>query len=327
MGWDFRPAAEVAGWDDFVRDADGTLFHTRKWAALYREAGFRDDSFATLRDGRLAGVFPLVSIQAGPFRKAFSVPLVPAGYLGEPPPHELLLARLGGCGDAIQVQSIEKTLPDLSWSDVLGLRVDLAPSEEALLKGLSKTLRYEIRKAPENPDLRVVEASESRHLDDAWALYEKTMARNASSGSYWPGLLRGILELPAELRKFTLAYAGEKPIALNIFLRFGKHAHYFAAASDQEFQKLMANPLLQWQAIVWAKRAGSAFVHLGGGLSADGNDTLFQYKKKWGAEYHTYRAHVALGWKGRVLNRLDLLLTDQLKRQLKRFVLSGSAGA
>jgi CelD/BcsL family acetyltransferase involved in cellulose biosynthesis len=327
MSWEFKPAADLApgAWDEFVRQREGTLFQTRQWIALYVEAGFRDDSFAALRDGQCAGVFPLVTVGAGPFRKAFSVPLSQAGgYLGEVPPEALLIRALRARADSIQIQSLAKAPPDFAWSPVLGVRLDLSASEDALLKGLSKTLRYEIRKAPENPALRVVEASEERHLADAWQLYEKTMARNSSGGSYWPGLLRGIHRLPAELRKFTLAYSGETPIALNVFVRFGKHAHYFAAASDHEFHSLLANPLLQWQAILWAKRSGSETVHFGGGLSPQEKDSLFQYKKKWGTETETWRAQSALGWKGRVLDGLDRLLSDDRKRRLKRFVLAGS---
>src|SRR6185503_18925006 len=114
--------------------------------ALYVEAGFRDDSFAVMRDGRLAGVFPLVTLRAGPFRKALSVPLVPAGYLGEAPPADVLDARLRSCADSIQVQSIERSPAHLPWTPVPGVTLDLTPPEEALLKSLSKTLRYEIRK-------------------------------------------------------------------------------------------------------------------------------------------------------------------------------------
>lgn len=328
MEWRFRPASELTAgaWDDLVEQHRGTLFQTRKWTALCVEANFRDDSFAAFRDGACVGLFPLVSIQVGPFRKAFSVPLSQAGgYVGVAPPDELLVRELRSRADSIQIQSLEPTLADFPWSPVLAVQLDLSPPEEALLKGLSKTLRYEIRKAQESQAFRVEEASEDRHLDDAWSLYQKTMARNESGGSYWPGLLRGIHRLPPELRKFTLAYAGETPIALNVFVRFGRHAHYFAAASDHEFHSLLANPLLQWQAIAWAKRSGSALVHFGGGLSPQERDSLFQYKKKWGAEAQTWRAQAALGWKGKVLDGLDRLLSDDRKRRLKRFVLAGSA--
>ncbi len=62
--------------------------------------------------------------------------------------------------------------------------------------------------------------------------------------------------IPAEILKLYMAEYENKIIAANIVIHYGNTATYLHGASDNEYRNVMAPYLLQWQAILDAKKAG-----------------------------------------------------------------------
>jgi hypothetical protein len=311
-------------WNSFVEKNDGTLFHTTDWLNVYERAGFRNDSLLVKEDNEIKAIFPLVSLRVGPFRKGYSLPLCPGGLLPQIGNNEniWLQMRRALCErlDFVRISALSSLAlptPGQPWRHV---RVDLTRDADVIYSGFNKTLRAELRKGQAG-ELRVRSIGRTEKMDEVWSLYERTMKRHRSGGSYWPRLLDDIGALPEKYRSILLAYLGELPIAFNIFLRFGKQSHYFAAGSDESHHRTQATQLLLWRNILWSKEQGSASAHLGGGHTEEGNDSLYAYKSKWGEAYSVYHSNVALSWKGTLADRIENALGDHWRRKLKSLVL------
>jgi lipid II:glycine glycyltransferase (peptidoglycan interpeptide bridge formation enzyme) len=70
--------------------------------------------------------------------------------------------------------------------------------------------------------------------------------------------------VPGGILKFYVAEYEGKVIAANIVIFYGDTATYLHGASDNEYRNVMAPYLLQWQAILDAKKAGYQKYDLGG---------------------------------------------------------------
>lgn len=128
------------------------------------------------------------------------------------------------------------------------LMLDLAKSEEELLKEMSQKTRYNIRLA----EKKGVEISEGTEKDFAefWRLMTLTGERDAfrlHSTSHYRNLLSTDIKL-------FFATANGKNIAAGLFCFFGDRVTYMHGASDNEARNLMAPHLLQWEVIKQAKK-------------------------------------------------------------------------
>ena len=96
-------------------------------------------------------------------------------------------------------------------------------------------------------------------------------------------------ELLGDRFRLYLAYVDEQPVAGQIVL-LGNAAHDTRGAMDRDLaNRVKANYLLQWQAIVDAAEAGCTALHLGESGTSSG---LAAYKERYGARpvpYLDYR--------------------------------------
>lgn len=80
----------------------------------------------------------------------------------------------------------------------------------------------------------------------------------------------------------------DKIIAAAIFFFDGIYGHYHLAGSDISYLKLSPNNFLLWNAALELKKQGVEFLHLGGGIDSDENNSLFQFKKKFSKDLHEF---------------------------------------
>ncbi len=133
------------------------------------------------------------------------------------------------------------------------LVLDISKSEEELLADMHQKTRYNIRLASK----RGVTIEEGG-LDDFysfWNLMEKTGERDAfriHSEKHYENLLSS----DSDFIKLYFAVHEGKKIAAAIVCFYGKKATYLHGASDNEYRRLMAPHLLQFELIKVAKSRG-----------------------------------------------------------------------
>jgi serine/alanine adding enzyme len=177
--------------------------------------------------------------------------------------------------------------------------IDLAPSEATLWQAISRGTRSGIQRARrEGLSVEQVEPN-----DDALArfreLYLATMSRRGAAErwyfpqSYFSDCVRHLGRDRSAL--FFARYGGEVAAAY-LLLNDASTAYYHFGASDERWLAYRPNNLLMYETMLWAKRRGLKRYHLGGGVTADGTDTLLRFKSSFGgsrAMLYTY---------GRIMN-------------------------
>jgi peptidoglycan pentaglycine glycine transferase (the first glycine) len=146
------------------------------------------------------------------------------------------------------------------------LVMDISKSEEEILAGMKQKTRYNVRLA-EKRGVHVTCNTQhvtQKNIEEFIKLVKITSERDRitpHSESYY----RKMFEIipPDVLKLYVAEYEG-KVIAANLVLFFGKTATYMHGASDNVHRDAMAPYLLQWQAILDAKKVGCTMYDFGG---------------------------------------------------------------
>jgi peptidoglycan pentaglycine glycine transferase (the first glycine) len=135
------------------------------------------------------------------------------------------------------------------------LVLDLAPSEEELLAAMKQKTRYNIRLAQRKGV--TIRKGNFDDLELLYQMYAETSLRDGfviRSQEYyltaWGSFINAGFAQP------LIAEVEGEPIGAVIIYRFGKTAWYFYGMSGALHRNKMANYLLQWEAIRWAKAMG-----------------------------------------------------------------------
>ncbi len=150
--------------------------------------------------------------------------------------------------------------------------VDISKLEEEILSEMSQKTRYNI-KLSQKKEVKIEE--EGKHIEDFLKLVKATAERKGVSfhpENYYRKMLETI---PDGIIKLYVAKYKDKIIAANLVVFYGDTAIYFHGATDDEYRNAMAPYLLQWQAILDAKRVGCKFYDFGGvktGEDKEGKD-------------------------------------------------------
>lgn len=132
------------------------------------------------------------------------------------------------------------------------LILDLQQTEDQILSSMHAKTRYNIHLAEKNN----VEIREEKNIDIFWNLNLETTARDkfkSHGKEYYEKMLQ--FNLTYQLT----AYYKNKPIASNIFIKFGDTLTYLHGASSGDFRNLMAPYLLQWEGMKLGKRLECKF--------------------------------------------------------------------
>ena len=159
--------------------------------------------------------------------------------------------------------------------------IDCAAGETTLWAGMNRGHKSNLQRARKS-GIRVTKVEPSAHNVAEFArLYYLTMDRNrAAERWYFPE--RYFTECVAQLGvdRVSLFFATTADALASAYLLmhdFGV-AYYHFAGSDPRFFELRANNAIMYETALWATRAGFRKYHLGGGVGASEEDSLFRFK-------------------------------------------------
>lgn len=144
--------------------------------------------------------------------------------------------------------SVEKTIDIQPKKTAI---LDLTQSEEELLKSMHQKTRYNIRLAQKKGV--VIEQVGAERFEEFWQLMEETRERDEFSlhGKKYYERMIGL----GMIKLYFASLAG-KPIAAAIISHYGDMATYVHGGSSNENREVMAPYLLQWTAVLDAKKEG-----------------------------------------------------------------------
>ena len=144
--------------------------------------------------------------------------------------------------------------------------LDISKSEEELLAEMSQKTRYNIKLAQKRGiSLRTANAYENTNDISEFIRLVKATAKRKGISFHAEDYYRKMFEnLPKNMLKLYVAEYNGKVIAANVVVFYGDTATYLHGATDDEYRNVMAPHLLQWQAILDAKKTGCKFYDLGG---------------------------------------------------------------
>ena len=168
-------------------------------------------------------------------------------------------------------------------------RLNIAPSEEELLKNFHQKTRYNVRLAEKKGVVVDTDAPREK-LPEFYNLLQTTAERDhflIRSYSYFEGFY-DILKASGMARMFMVYYE-DKPISGALAFLLGDKAWYIYGASANEYRQLMPNYLMQWRMIQWAKSEGCTLYDFRGvpGLVPEDHPLygLVKFKRGFGGDY------------------------------------------
>ncbi len=141
--------------------------------------------------------------------------------------------------------------------------IDIALSEEELLARMKSKTRYNIRLA-KRKGVEILVTREQKYIDKFIDLVEQTAKRKGISFHDKEHYQQMFQNIPEDILQLYVAkYKGEV-VAVNIISFYGGIATYLHGATADKFRNVMAPFLLQWQAILDAKKRGIKYYDFGG---------------------------------------------------------------
>ena len=145
--------------------------------------------------------------------------------------------------------------------------LDILKTEQQLLAEMKSKTRYNIGVAKKNEVVIMTsdnEQEKEKYVDAFLELTKEMAARHGITVHPEQYYRKMIESLPEEMLKIYVAQYEGKIIAANLMLFFGKNATYLHGASSNGYRNVMAPFLLQWQAILDAKKNGCSRYDFGG---------------------------------------------------------------
>ncbi len=164
--------------------------------------------------------------------------------------------------------------------------LDLSRVEDGRLAGMSKGRKADLNVA--RRELQVWWESDEEALERFRAVYDATM-RRLGAGEHYLFPAEYYRELSAGLGDrlgVALARRGDEVVGGSLFMADRRFAHYHLSGATEAGRELKAGTLLVHEGAVWAAERGCELLHLGGGTS--GADSLYDFKRSFGGEEHTY---------------------------------------
>lgn len=137
------------------------------------------------------------------------------------------------------------------------LVLDLAQSEDTLLRGMHPKARYNIRIARRH-GVEVISRTDAEGLRVFLILAREVERRGEfhyHPESYYAAMLRTLA--PSGMLEILVALYRGVPLAAHLLVRFGNTVTYAHGASSALRRQVMAPHLLQWEGILRAKAAGA----------------------------------------------------------------------
>jgi hypothetical protein len=162
--------------------------------------------------------------------------------------------------------------------------VDLTASEDVMRKRLKKKWRQTLQRA-EREDLNIVEGFDAGLFDYFKPLLLETIKLKRFKPGSDVDEFAQIQEklVPAQRLRITMCKAGNKYVSGSVCSSVGNISIGLLSATGETGRRLQAYYLLQWDEILWAKRAGKNRYDLGG-INPEANPGVYRFKAGLGGE-------------------------------------------
>ena len=274
-------------WARFVTGhADATPFHHPAWAALIAECYRRTARGISLVDAQgaiMCGV-PAIEIK-GVARKHrwVALPYTDECKLLCASSHETP-AFLREFGERAPIEIRSNVDGEAALTSVVGVRHSLAlsPDSSEVFRSFKKTqVQQSIAKAEKEGLVVRFAESWNTAAETFYRLHVSTRRRLGTpvQPKRYFRLLWDRLVEPG-LAFVLVAYAGERPAAAAVFLRWNERVIYKYSASDPDLWKMRPNNLVLWNAIRWSCENGYRLFDFG--RTDLDNEGLRVFKRGWG---------------------------------------------
>lgn len=288
-----RPFAEndEGAWEDFVqRSAAATFFHRAGWRRIIESTlGHATHYHCAWRGDVLAGILPLVQVKS----RLFGHTLLSTGFTvgggiaaADGEAAERLADEAARLGRALGVDFIElrqETLPAgcalPGWRTKDGLYCGfaraLAPTAEANLKAIPRKKRADLRKAIDNPMLRVETAA---GIDTFFRLYGESL-RNLGTPILPKDFYAAVAREFSDDVEISAIVGPQGPVAALMTFFFKDRAMPYYGGAGAAARPLHAYDLLYWRLMERAVVRGATLFDFGRSKRGTG---AFDYKTYWG---------------------------------------------
>jgi FemAB-related protein (PEP-CTERM system-associated) len=279
---------DPVAWDAYVAShPQATPYHQHRWLALLTKVfSHRPIPLVATRDGRCAGVFPLVLMNSWMFgRFLVSLPFVNYGGLlaDSEEVERALWVWATALSEEAKASFLEarhlRSHPFIAHRKrhKVTMILDLAPSIDGQWNAFDAKLRNQIRKAERSGlTVRIGKAAE---IPGFYQVFARNM-RDLGTPVYPQRFFEEILISFPETSWIFSVCREQKIIASGIALAYRDTLEVPWAASLREYRSACPNNLLYWGLIQYAIKEG--FRRFDFGRSTPGEGT-FRFKEQWGA--------------------------------------------
>jgi hypothetical protein len=303
-------------WDDFVAGNGGLIYHTWDWISILSESysRMRNISTALLTDGKISGIFPMISLSAYGLTYSLSLPSSTGGPIFQNPDqlNDALKYFLKRC-NVVEIHSYSR-FEIAGESSVPHLVIPLIENVQKVRRGYEKNVRTSLKKAERiGVSVRASEAESDIH--EFYEIYKETVLTQAGPSKISFAHIRNVIKkLTREKCLFLVAEIDQKVIGGLVGLFNQNNAFYWAAASKRGYNAsdLLLDSLIEYS----SNRSDKLF--LGGGRFGL-KDNLYFFKSRWGGkEVPAYRYHLVSGVRGKALTALTGLASrfPQIKEKI-----------
>jgi len=167
--------------------------------------------------------------------------------------------------------------------------LDLDKSENELLMAMHEKTRYSIRLAErKGTTAEIIIGDFEKYFEIFYELMLETSKRNGFSlhqKNYYKNIFQNLHKINAYL---SIAKYGQKVLAIDLIIVFGKVANYVFGGSSNDERNRMPTYLAQWKAICHAKKLNCDYYNFGGISDENkiykGWEGLTNFKKKFGGK-------------------------------------------
>jgi len=262
-------------WEDFIfLHEEANFLHSWHWGEFYENLNQKVQRSAFYKNKKLVGAMLSIVEEA----KRGQYLIVPGGPIIDWQDPEIVgefvrelrkIAILNNCSFA----RVRPQLTDSRFSESLFKKLgftkaamhlhaeltsqlDITKTEEELLKQMRKTTRHEIKKA-EKEKIKIVTSQDPKEMKNFYDLQLETANRQKFTPFAYE-YLHEQFKVFAKNKKAILykAYFKNKLLALAFIIFYGEEAVYHYGASTQEERDHPGAYLIQWRAILEAKKRG-----------------------------------------------------------------------
>jgi hypothetical protein len=299
------------GWRQFVQtNPQGNIFHSPEMFEVFSKAdGHRPILWAALDREKQPRALLLVvetTLLAGLLSRLTTRALAYGGVLYDPGPAgeaalEALLQAYGWekAGEALFTElrhlsspsPIQHILLECGYSheEHLNYLIDLERTPGAILQGMGRRTRKQIRRGLRQGTVRIEELARPDQLKSWYALLRRTydaVQIPLADLTLFEAAFETLY--PKDMIKFLVARVGDACVAASAELIYGDRIYGWYSSVDRDYASHVPNELLMWHILRWGAENGYRLYDFGGAGKPDEDYGVRDFKSKFGGELFNF---------------------------------------